>query len=144
MKKTDGSSSDILLSDGQNLSDQESKFVYATKATRWYQKQEVSLKLQKVGVPPTLVGFQLKGRSRAMWVLALILGLMQSIVWDCFLTVYDRFYGLFVIGTANLGLFGSPDLWGCLWPILGLIYGWFLSLGVTSFVDCVVGITYAT
>ena len=49
-KKIGCSSSDLPLSDGRNLSDQEVKFVYSMRAM-----------LQEVGIPPPLVYFYPKG-----------------------------------------------------------------------------------
>ena len=36
------------------------------------------------------------------------------------------------------------SIWGCLWPMLRLLGGWFHGLVVISLVDCFVGISYAT
>ena len=60
------SSSNLCHSEEHNSSDQEVKFVYATKATHRYQKHEASPKVQEVGVLSTLVNLFYKGHSRAM------------------------------------------------------------------------------
>ena len=54
-KRNGTSLRDLQLTGGRNSSKQETKLVYAIRATRGYQNPNFLSKFQKVGVSPTLV-----------------------------------------------------------------------------------------